>query len=83
MAKQKVALECLSYHATASSDDTAKLYKDPIPSADKYNLFRCIYYHKNTYTLFIFSVQVSISRLLCRINKDFLAVSALSLLTLI
>ncbi|XP_014256079.1 cGMP-specific 3',5'-cyclic phosphodiesterase [Cimex lectularius] len=39
MAKQKVALECLSYHATASLDDTAKLYKDTIPSAEAYNLF--------------------------------------------
>ncbi|XP_014291303.1 cGMP-specific 3',5'-cyclic phosphodiesterase isoform X1 [Halyomorpha halys] len=39
MAKQKVALECLSYHATASIDDTTKLIKDNIPSAEKYNLY--------------------------------------------
>lgn len=40
MAKQKVALECLSYHATASSDDTFKLSQDAIPSAETYNLYR-------------------------------------------
>ncbi|XP_026467286.1 cGMP-specific 3',5'-cyclic phosphodiesterase [Ctenocephalides felis] len=39
MAKQKVALECLSYHATAPNEDTMKLVKDPIPSADTYNLY--------------------------------------------
>lgn len=39
MAKQKVALECLSYHATASNDATEKLLKAAIPSADCYNLY--------------------------------------------
>ncbi|XP_012288226.1 cGMP-specific 3',5'-cyclic phosphodiesterase [Orussus abietinus] len=39
MAKQKVALECLSYHATASNEDTIKLTSDPIPTAEKYNLY--------------------------------------------
>ncbi|XP_047112368.1 cGMP-specific 3',5'-cyclic phosphodiesterase, partial [Schistocerca piceifrons] len=39
MAKQKVALECLSYHATASADDTARLNQDNIPSAECYNLY--------------------------------------------
>ncbi|XP_076241567.1 phosphodiesterase 6 isoform X2 [Calliopsis andreniformis] len=39
MAKQKVALECLSYHATASNDDTFKLTSDPIPSAETFNLY--------------------------------------------
>ncbi|KAG8290391.1 cGMP-specific 3',5'-cyclic phosphodiesterase [Homalodisca vitripennis] len=39
MAKQKVALECLSYHATASAEDTNKLNQDAIPSAETYNLF--------------------------------------------
>ncbi|CAG9817476.1 unnamed protein product [Phaedon cochleariae] len=39
MAKQKVALECLSYHATASNDATEKLLKEPIPSANIYNLY--------------------------------------------
>ncbi|XP_016912442.2 cGMP-specific 3',5'-cyclic phosphodiesterase isoform X1 [Apis cerana] len=39
MAKQKVALECLSYHATASNDDTLKLTSEPIPSAESYNLY--------------------------------------------
>lgn len=39
MAKQKVALECLSYHATASNDVTDKLSKEEIPSADNYNLY--------------------------------------------
>ncbi|XP_062561405.1 cGMP-specific 3',5'-cyclic phosphodiesterase isoform X3 [Armigeres subalbatus] len=39
MAKQKVALECLSYHATAAQDHTLKLVNDTIPSADEYKLY--------------------------------------------
>ncbi|KAI8118322.1 5'-cyclic phosphodiesterase, cGMP-specific 3' [Lucilia cuprina] len=39
MAKQKVALECLSYHATASQDQTDKLVQDVIESAETYNLY--------------------------------------------
>ncbi|XP_059050513.1 cGMP-specific 3',5'-cyclic phosphodiesterase-like [Achroia grisella] len=39
MAKQKVALECLSYHATASAEDTNKLCQDVIPSTETYNLY--------------------------------------------
>lgn len=39
MAKQKVALECLSYHATAPPDQTLKLASDPIKSADEYKLY--------------------------------------------
>ncbi|XP_049880537.1 cGMP-specific 3',5'-cyclic phosphodiesterase-like isoform X2 [Pectinophora gossypiella] len=39
MAKQKVALECLSYHATASAEDTYKLSNDDIPSAETFNLY--------------------------------------------
>lgn len=39
MAKQKVALECLSYHATASNDVTEKLTKEDIPTADCFNLY--------------------------------------------
>ncbi|RVE49619.1 hypothetical protein evm_005751, partial [Chilo suppressalis] len=39
MAKQKVALECLSYHATASAEDTNKLCQEVIPSAEIYNLY--------------------------------------------
>uniref|UniRef100_A0A1Y1MPH6 Phosphodiesterase n=1 Tax=Photinus pyralis TaxID=7054 RepID=A0A1Y1MPH6_PHOPY len=38
MAKQKVALECLSYHATASNETTEKLAQEEIPSAEVYNL---------------------------------------------
>lgn len=40
MAKQKVALDCLSYHASASVDDTEELAKAVIPTADKYSLYR-------------------------------------------
>lgn len=39
MAKQKVALECLSYHATASQDQTVKLASEPIKSASDYKLY--------------------------------------------
>ncbi|XP_018336925.1 cGMP-specific 3',5'-cyclic phosphodiesterase isoform X2 [Agrilus planipennis] len=38
MAKQKVALECLSYHATASNDAVEQLLKEEIPSAETFNL---------------------------------------------
>jgi len=39
MAKQKVALECLSYHATANNEDALRLVSDSIPSAETYNLY--------------------------------------------
>lgn len=39
MAKQKVALECLSYHATASRSQTNKLIQDTIRSAESYALY--------------------------------------------
>lgn len=39
MAKQKVALECLSYHATASQDQTSSLVTAPIKPAVEYKLF--------------------------------------------
>lgn len=39
MAKQKVALECLSYHATASHNQTVKLVQDTIQSAEEYSLY--------------------------------------------
>lgn len=42
MAKQKVALECLSYHATASQDQTIKLMQDTIQPAEDY----CLYSYK-------------------------------------
>ena len=40
MAKQKVALDCLSYHASANVDDTEDLAKAAIPTADKFSLYR-------------------------------------------
>lgn len=40
MAKQTVALEVLSYHATASSEDTDKLVEEEIPERDHYQLCR-------------------------------------------
>lgn len=39
MAKQKVALECLSYHATATPEQTTKLVQDLIQSAEDYALY--------------------------------------------
>ncbi|XP_055618671.1 cGMP-specific 3',5'-cyclic phosphodiesterase isoform X2 [Toxorhynchites rutilus septentrionalis] len=39
MAKQKVALECLSYHATASQDQTLRLVNDTIATAEEYKLY--------------------------------------------
>lgn len=39
MAKQKVALECLSYHATAPQDQTNKLAVEPVKSAEEYKLY--------------------------------------------
>ena len=40
MAKQRVALECLSYHATASTESTAELVSRHVPSALQLNLYR-------------------------------------------
>lgn len=40
MAKQKVALDCLSYHASASDSDTESLSKALIPEAESFSLFR-------------------------------------------
>ncbi|KAK6185640.1 hypothetical protein SNE40_007829 [Patella caerulea] len=39
MAKQSVALEVLSYHATAQTEEAAKLLKDPLPSAGDLRLY--------------------------------------------
>lgn len=39
MAKQKVALECLSYHATAPQEQTLQLVQDTIPTAEEYSLY--------------------------------------------
>ena len=38
LAKQKVALECLSYHSLACEDDVEQLQNDIIPAADYYNI---------------------------------------------
>ncbi|XP_078579750.1 dual 3',5'-cyclic-AMP and -GMP phosphodiesterase 11-like isoform X5 [Branchiostoma floridae x Branchiostoma japonicum] len=40
MAKQRVALECLSYHAVASEEEADRLRKLPIPSSDCLHLLR-------------------------------------------
>ena len=40
MAKQKVALDCLSYHAAANDEDTEVLAKSSIPAANSVKLFR-------------------------------------------
>ena len=40
IAKQKVALDCLSYHASASGEDTEDLAKASIPDAEKFSLYR-------------------------------------------
>ena len=39
-ARQKVALECLSYHSRASEEDVEKLQVDVIASAEYYNIAR-------------------------------------------
>jgi cGMP-specific 3',5'-cyclic phosphodiesterase, invertebrate len=39
MAKQKVALECLSYHATASQEQTQSLVTAPLKQAEEYKLY--------------------------------------------
>ena len=42
MAKQKVALDCLSYHASASCEDTEDLAKANVPDAETYSLYRYV-----------------------------------------
>ncbi|XP_064105457.1 cGMP-specific 3',5'-cyclic phosphodiesterase-like [Macrobrachium nipponense] len=39
MARQQVALECLSYHATASQEDTEKLRTSEIPTSKNFDLY--------------------------------------------
>ena len=52
MAKQKVALDCLSYHASAAIDDTEELAKAAIPTANTYSLHRYEYI-LNTVLVFV------------------------------
>ena len=40
MAKQKVALDCLSYHAAADDDSTNALATAEIPKAEEFKLDR-------------------------------------------
>ena len=40
MAKQKVALDCLSYHAAATDKDTEALVKVEVPEAQSVKLYR-------------------------------------------
>ena len=42
MAKQKVALDCLSYHAAANDDDTNELAKTLVPKAEEFRLDRLV-----------------------------------------
>jgi len=39
MAKQRVALDCLSYHATANDNDTVWLAREAVPAAEEFNLY--------------------------------------------
>jgi len=39
MAKQRVALDCLSYHATATDNDTTWLARETIPVSKEFNLY--------------------------------------------
>ena len=54
MAKQKVALDCLSYHASAAIDDTEELAKAAIPTANTYSLHR---YEYILNTVFVFVLR--------------------------
>jgi hypothetical protein len=61
MAKQKVALECLSYHATASQDQTVKLASEQIKSAEEYKLYSFKFIGKERETTRNFSSPFSAS----------------------
>ena len=56
MAKQKVALDCLSYHASAAIDDTEELAKAAIPTANTYSLHRYEYILNTLNTTFVFAL---------------------------
>lgn len=56
MAKQKVALECLSYHATAAQDQTLKLVNDTIASADEYKLYSFKFIGEYLFVFLFFTV---------------------------
>ena len=51
---RKVALDCLSYHATASDPDTDALTKAPVPSSQVFNLDRWV----KTISKFLLKTQV-------------------------
>ena len=46
MAKQKVALDCLSYHAAANDDDTNTLAQAEVPKAEEFKLDRQVTWFK-------------------------------------
>lgn len=56
MAKQKVALECLSYHATASRDQTIKLVQDTIQPAEIFRLYCYNFSGKNDKSICCFYI---------------------------
>ena len=43
---QRVALDCLSYHATATDNDTNWLARESIPRAEEFNLYRFQKYYR-------------------------------------
>lgn len=57
MAKQKVALECLSYHATASRDQTIKLVQDTIQPAEIFKLYCYNFSGKNDKSICYFQYK--------------------------
>lgn len=69
MAKQKVALECLSYHATASQDQTLKLAGDSIKSADEYKLYSFKFVGKQKVNVFIMLILITMSFIRFRVGR--------------
>lgn len=73
MAKQKVALDCLSYHASASVDDTESLAKAAIPTADKFSLNRypiCLIFNPLKKTLEIVTNSMTWRSLMKTLTKS-------------
>ena len=70
---QRVALDCLSYHATATDNDTAWLARESIPRPEEFNLYRSVVMinlQRSVVTVKFYPVQtfIEILRMMLKLN---------------
>ena len=74
---QRVALDCLSYHATATDNDTAWLARESIPRSEEFSLYRSVVMinlQRSVVTVKFYPVQT-----LCRNIEDNVKIKELKL----